>query len=149
MGGALGGAVYTAPKFFVKMPLVAKIAVGLGASIGFSFLGMPSAGAGASGAMIADLASTTFATQLKDEMLEDVEYVDADTLSDTGMCDENGEAIVMDDEGVCYAMNDDGEYEAVGMANDFSLQDPNVNMQSTSMLPLQDAYSLQNPYDLM
>lgn len=150
LGGALGGAIYTAPKFFVKTGLMANIGIGIVASMALNYFNMPSASAGAMGALVSDIGRTQFATSLKDDF-EDAQYVDPSTLSDTGLCDESGNSVVMDDEGVVYTLNDEGDYQAIGMSNEFNLSDENVNQQSVSMLPLNDAYSLQgnSPYDLM
>jgi len=102
----------------------------------------PSVGAGAAGAAMLDLAKGKLAMVLKDDM-EDAEYVDSDTLSDTGFCDENGNGVVMDDDGVVYALQDNGDYQAIGMAEDvFNLQDTLAENE----FPMSDAYSLSESY---
>jgi len=143
--GALGGGVYTAPFFVVKMPLLGKLAWGVAGSIAATMLTKNAAvGAGMAGAMAHDIAKSKIPTLNDDYDLQDTEYVDADTLSDTGYMDDEGNALVMDDDGVVYALNDDGDYEA--MSDIYSLQE-GTDMQSVSMIPMQDnAYALAMGY---
>jgi hypothetical protein len=143
--GAVGGALFAATRF-VKMPLWMRLALGAGGSVGVSMVGMPFVGAGLAGATAYHAAQTLLpATLLNDdgEDLEDAEYVDYDTLQDSGYKDENGNSILQDDNGIMYALNDDGELQAVGDAYEL-----NDSLQNVSMVPLQDAYSLSNPYAL-
>lgn len=136
--GALGGGLLLLTRFFA-MPLWARTGIGYAGGIGISMAGAPFVGAGLSGATTFNLGQNLFGNFLNDD-LEDTEYVDPDTLSDTGMVDDNGDPIVMDDDNVMYALNDGGELQAIGDAN---------NLQNVSMVPLQDAYSLNaGPYDL-
>lgn len=141
--GGLGGAVYTLPRFMFTMPWYAKLGWGLVSSIGLSMLKFEKAGAGAAGAFVNDLAQTSFG--LADENLNNTQFVDPDTLQDTGMIDDGGNAVVMDDDGVLYALNDGGDYEAIG--DIYSLQE-GTNMPDVSMLPLQDSYALNSGYAL-
>ena len=145
-GGALGGALYTAPQFAFAMPWWGKLLYGGAVAIAAGAAGAPSVGAGSAGAAVFDLAKNKFALALKDDM-QDAEYVDSDTLSDTGFCDENGNEVVMDDDGVAYQLNDDGDYQAIGMADDlFALNDGyrGDDMNQLSMVPVADAYSLND-----
>lgn len=138
-GGAVGGALYTAPQFFLKLPLWGKGLYALGASVAAAKFKAPSVGAGMAGAFVQDLAKTLFSTSLKD--LDNANYVDASTLSDSGYLDEDGNQVLCDNSGNMFALADDGEYVPVGNMAD-------MDIQTTSMLPLQDAYSLQDPYSL-
>lgn len=138
-GGAVGGALYTAPQFFLKLPLWGKGLYALGASVTAAKFKAPSVGAGMAGAFVQDLAKTLFSTSLKD--LDNANYVDASTLSDSGYLDEDGNQVLCDNSGNMFALADDGEYVPVGNMAD-------MDIQTTSMLPLQDAYSLQDPYSL-
>lgn len=145
--GALGGAIYTVPKFVFKMPIWAKGLWAVGASVGLGMMKFKSAGAGISGAFASDLANSLFATSLKDDNLNDTQYVDPATLSDTGFEDaDSGNAIMSDSSGNVYALNDSGEYQQIGTMQD--LQDDSMsedsNLQSVSMVPLQDPYSLND-----
>lgn len=140
--GAIGGALFAGTRL-IHMPLWMRLAAGAGGCIGLSMAGMPFVAAGLAGATSYHAAQTLLpATLLNDdgEDLEDADYVDSDTLEDIGYVDEEGNPIVMDDDNVMYALSDDG-LEAIGYGTD---------IQSVSMIPLQDAYSLNagNPYDL-
>ncbi len=105
----------------------------------------PFVGAGIAGAATYQLATTLFpAGALNDAEMEDTEFVDPNTLSDTGMCDEGGNPIVQDEMGGAYSLQDDGELVPVG--DSYSLQQ-GTDMRSVSMLPLQDnRFSLSSPY---
>jgi len=138
-GGAVGGALYTAPQFFVKLPWWGKGLYAIAASVTAAKFKAPSIGAGMSGAFVQDMAKTLFSTSLKD--LDNANYVDASTLSDSGYLDEDGNQVLCDNDGTMFALADDGEYVPVGNMAD-------MDIQTTSMLPLQDAYSLQDPYSL-
>ncbi len=138
LGGAAGGGLYLAPQFLIKMPLWAKALYGFGGAVAAAKFGFPSVGAGMAGGMAVDAGKQFLSTALKD-----ADYVDADTLSDTGYRDQNGNAVVMDDNGDVFALNDDGEYQFIGEADDL-LEDDTTDMQSVSMIPLQD----ENPYNL-
>ena len=62
--------------------------------------------------------------------------------------DENGNPIMIGDDGTVYALNDAGELEEMGdvyqLQDAYSLNDSASNLQSVSMLPLQDG----GPYSL-
>jgi len=137
--GATGGAVYTVPKFFFQIPWWGKLLYGVPLSVGLSMSGRPNMGAGAAGALVGDMAQLAFG--LSDGDMQNAQWVDPDTLSDTGLEDEYGNAVSVDDDGVLYALNDEGEYEAIGDA--FSLNEGS-NLQSVSMLPLSDIYALND-----
>lgn len=143
-GGALGGAIYSAPQFIVKLPTWGKVAYGVATAIGAGMMKAPSVSAGIAGATSFDLIRTLASPMLKDD-LEDAEYVDPSTLSDSGLEDENGNAVAIDDNGNVFALNDGGDYVMIGRKEDlqdaFDLQD---DMQSVSMVPLSDPYSLQD-----
>jgi len=131
--GGMGGAIYTAPALFMKMPLWGKIVWGIGGSMALNMLKYPNMANGHSGAFVHDL-FLRYVPTLNDDLLEN-EYVNPYALSDTGFVDDNGNAVVMDDDGVMY-IEDGEELQAIGDAYD--LQD---DMQTVSMLPLQDPYS--------
>jgi hypothetical protein len=139
--GALGGAAY-ALTYAVRMPKMLRYAIGFGGAITAGALGAPFIGAGMAGATAfgaaKDLLSSVGVPMLADEGMEDAEYVDADTLSDTGYMDDNGNMILSDANGNVYALNDNGELEEMGDA--YSLND---GMQTVSMVPLSD-----DPYAL-
>lgn len=143
--GALGGGLYLAPQAAFKIPTWGKLLYGLVGGATLHLMKAPNVGSGFAGAMTYDVGKSMLGTVLKDGEFTDVEYVDPSTLSDTGLQDENGNAVVMDDDGIVYALQDDGVYEAIGTQEDledaYSLQD---NMQSVSMTPLSDPYSLSN-----
>jgi hypothetical protein len=145
--GALGGAAFTATRL-IQMPLWMRLLLGAGGSMGLSMAGLPFIGAGLMGATTYHAGQTLLpATLLNDdgEDLEDADFVDADTLEDSGYTDEQGNAIVMDDDGIMYTLNDDGDLEAIGDA--YSLNEDS-DMQTVSMIPMQDQYSLNSPYSL-
>lgn len=154
-GGIVGGGVYVAPKFLWKFPLWGKILYGVGAASMANVFKSPNVGSGIMGATMLDVAQSLASVGLKDEGLEDVEYVDPSTLSETGFEDEAGNKIVMDDDGVVYALNGNGEYQAIGNRNDLPMDDDDdegmgEDLQTVSMLPLQDIYALSggNNYSL-
>jgi hypothetical protein len=153
LGGAVGGAIFTAPAFFIGLPLWGKLAWGLGASVVANLAKYDHVGAGISGAMVNDIARSNFGAMLNDGELEDAEYVDPSTLSDTGFMDEGNNSIVKDTDGTIFALNDDGSYQAIGTTRDLPSQgisDSGTNMTGVSMLPLMDAYSLSSssPFSL-
>lgn len=138
--GGVGGLAYVAPKaVFKNMPTWAKIAWGVGGSVALNMFKYPNVAAGLSGAMAADVAREFLPTMLNDDDLQDTEWVDKNTLSDTGYVDGQGNPVLMSDNGTAYALNQDNDLEELGDA--YSLQD---DMQNVSMLPLQDAYSLSS-----
>jgi len=141
LGGAIGGALFTAPSFFMKLPLWGKLAYGIGGAMILGVMKYDHIGAGVTGALVNDIARTSFPTMLADN-LEDAEFVDPSTLSDTGLEDGNGNAVVMDDEGIVYALNDSGDYQAIGTTSDLEA------MQETSLpsFPLSDVYALNDGY---
>jgi hypothetical protein len=142
--GAAGGLVPIATNL-LPIGKIPKIGINYGLSILASMFFNPFLGAGIAGATTVQLAGTLFpAFALNDGEMEDTEFVDPNTLSDTGMCDEGGNPIVEDDMGDAYALQDDGEL--VPMGNSYALQE-GTDMRSVSMLPLQDSpYALQSAY---
>jgi hypothetical protein len=146
LGGAMGGAIYTVPSFVIGLPWWGKLVWGVGGAIGLNLLKMPSLGSGQAGAMTNDLARSLMPTLLKDGDLEDAEYVDPRTLSDTGFEDEAGNQVVSDSNGNVFSLNDRGEYQMIGTTKDLPMND---GLPSVSMLPLQDnPYNLQDAYSL-
>lgn len=140
--GAVGGVLFAGIE---KLPLKPwlKFAAGFGGAILVSsFANSPNVAAGLSGATAYSAAKTFFPSFLGDN-LEDVSYVDPNTLSDSGYVDGQGNAIVQDTEGVMYALNDGGDLEAIGDA--YSLQD---GMQSVAMLPLSNDFALNDRFDI-
>jgi hypothetical protein len=137
--GALGGALFLATRL-VSMNKWVRTAVGFGGAVGLSYFKAPFVGAGMAGATAYQLGESLLPAGLLHDDLEDAEYVDANTLSDSGMDDENGYPIMVSENGSAYALNDNNELEPLD--DDYSLQD---GMQSVSMVPLQDAYSLSSP----
>jgi hypothetical protein len=131
--GFLGGAGYTLPMVFMKPNTLTRGIIGVAGAMILSFMNMPFVAAGVSGALGADMTKAALSSSgLADDYdLQDVDYVDEDTLSDSGYVDENGNAVVMDDDGIMYALNDGGDYEAIGDA--YSLQE---DAQDVMMLPL-------------
>jgi hypothetical protein len=143
--GALGGAAFTATRL-IAMPLWMRLLLGAGGSMGLSMAGAPFIAAGLMGATTYHAGQTLLPSALLNddgEDLEDADYVDADTLEDSGYTDEEGNQIVMDEDGIMYALNDNGDLEAIGDA--YALNE-NSNMQSVSMVPLQDPYALASSY---
>jgi hypothetical protein len=138
--GAVGGGLFTATRM-VSMPMWIRVLVGYGGSMALSMMNAPFVGAGLAGATTSHLAERLLPIgMLNDgEELEDTEYVDPSTLSDTGMCDDNGNDILMDNDGIAYALNDSGELEAIGEGSD---------IQGVSMIPLSDPYALNDAYQL-
>lgn len=140
-GSAYGVGVHLA-KSHVKNQWV-KAGAGVALAMGLGMAGMPFVAAGAAGAAGSDLIQSIMQHGLNDGEMNDVEYVHPDTLSDSGMMNEMGEAIVMDDEGMCYSPDEDGTYHAIGDV--YSLQDA-TDIQGVSMVPLQAQG--RNPYNL-
>lgn len=136
--GALGGALFLMTRA-VPMPNYLRPIVGFGGSILLSTMAkspMMAAGmAGATAYYLGDKIIPKFMPNLLNDDFEDGDWVDADTLSDTGYVDANGNAIMQDGDGVYYQLNDAGELEASGM-------------QGTTMAMLDDPYDLSGPYDL-
>lgn len=139
--GGLGGGLYLVPKLVLKnMPVWQKVLLGIGGSVALNMAKQPNVAAGFSGAMVADVARSMFPTLLNDDDdLQDTEWVDPNSLSDSGHVDEYGNPVLMSDTGTAYALNENNELEEIGEGTD---------LQSVSMLPLQDAYSLNDPYSL-
>lgn len=139
--GGLGGVTYLAPKAVLKnMPLWQKVLWGVGGSVALNVLKYPNVAAGHAGAMVADVAKSMFPTMLNDDDdLQDAEWVDPNTLSDSGSVDQYGNPVLIGDNGTAYALNENNELEVLNDAYD--LQDPyelQDDMQSVSMLPLYD-----------
>lgn len=154
--GAIGGALFSAVEKFIPSagttkapnPWV-KLAVGFAGSIlASNFLKAPNIGAGLAGATAYDFAKSSLPTLLHDG-LEAVGYVDPSTLCDSGYIDSQGNAIVQDNDGILYALNDSGDLQAVGDAYDlndgYSLQE---SIQSSAMIPLSDPYALSDRFDI-
>jgi len=132
LSGAAGGAAYGAVTAHFKPSVMVKTLGGVAIAMGFAYFGMPFMGAGLAGATGSDAAKEAMTKFGLADGMTDVEYVDADSLSDSGYDDENGNAIVMDDDGIMYRLADDGDgYEAIGDA-----------------YSLQDGYALENGYAL-
>jgi hypothetical protein len=142
--GAAGGLVPIATNL-LPIGKIPKIGINYALSILASMFFNPFLGAGIAGATTVQLAGTVFpAFALNDGEMEDTEFVDANTLSDTGMCDEGGNPIVQDEMGDSYALQDDGEL--VPVADAYALQE-GTDMKSVSMYNLQDSpYALQSAY---
>lgn len=144
--GAIGGALFVGTRL-ISMPFYVRTAVGYAGAVAASLvLKMPFVGAGLAGATTANLLQNLLpATMLHDDDLQDTNYVDPNTLSDTGMDDENGNPIVMDEDGTAYALAENGEMSEVDMGDA-------SDMQAMSMVPLYDnnpfALSQNNPYAL-
>lgn len=134
--GAVGGGLFLATRMF-NMPLWVRGLIGYGGSVALAMMNSPFVGAGMAGATTYFLGQTLLPSTLLKDDLEETDYVDSDTLEDTGYIDEYGNSIVMDDDQVMYALNDDDELEAIGDAYDLA------DMQNVSMIPLQD-----DPYAL-
>lgn len=131
LGGVGGGILYNSHRFLFTTGPIVKGVIGLGGGMALSYFGAPALGAGAAGAMTTDVMNSLFGGSLKD----DIEYVDPSTLSDSGLMDDEGNAVAVDDSGNLYALNDEGNYEFIGDA--YSLAE-NSDMQNVSMLPLYD-----------
>jgi len=144
--GAAGGSLFLATRL-IKLPLMARAGLGYLGSMALSmYAKAPFLAAGLAGATTYELAGNLLQPLgfLNDGDLEDVEYVDPNTLSDTGMEDGEGNQIVMDDNGNAYALQSNGELEEVGDA--YALQDANT-MGGISMYNLADnPYALSSPY---
>lgn len=145
--GAIGGALFAGTRL-VDMPVWVRCLVGFGGAIGFGMINSPNVSAGMAGATSYYLIDKyTPVGLLHDDSMEDANYVDSDTLRDSGYMDENGNAVLCDGDGVMYQLNDNNELEAIG--DIYSLNDGS-NLESVSMLPLTDPYALNdgNPYNL-
>jgi hypothetical protein len=153
--GALGGVLLLPIEMLpLKTPILKIIAGFAGSIIASSFLNSPNVGAGLAGATAYNASKVLFPTFLHD--MNPVNYVDPSTLCDSGYTDDKGNAIVQDNDGVLYQLNDSGDLVAVGDAyqlNDahglsdiYSLNDS--GMRSVSMIPLQDPYSLNDRFDI-
>jgi hypothetical protein len=151
LAAGIGAALYTGPQMLIKLPLWAKALIGTGIGVGGHMMKFPNIASGAVGAMTFDLLQQVLGAMLNDDMM-DTEYVDPSLLSDTGYCDRRGNSVVMDDDGIVYALNDDGDYEATGGIEDLQKMYGASALQSVSMLPLQDnspfALSQGNPFAL-
>jgi hypothetical protein len=151
--GALGGVAYTAIEMLPFKPWM-KIASGfIGSILASSFLNSPNVGAGLAGATAYNASKVLFPSLLHD--MENVHYVDPNTLCDSGYVDSQGNAIVQDHDGVMYQLNDHGDLVAVGDAyqlNDaHGLSSPyqlNDDYRSVSMVPLSDPYALNDRFDI-
>jgi len=139
--GAIGGALMVGVDMLPFKKWI-KLSIGAAGSIAASVFNAPHIGSGMAGALAYSSVRTMFPTLLSDD-LEDAQYVDPATLSDSGYIDDNGNAIVQDNSGVMYQLQDNGDLNAIGDA--YSLND---SMQSVSMLPLSDPYSLNDRFDI-
>lgn len=141
--GGIGGALHEAPRFVTKLSMPMQIGWDILGTIALAkFAKQPSMSAGFAGAAAAKHMESMFSKAMHDN-LEDYDYVDPSTLSDSGFDDEFGDPIVMDDDGNLYALSEDGEgYEEMGHMDDFD----GANVEDASMLNLQSggsAYALQ------
>jgi hypothetical protein len=139
--GGIGGALHEVPRFVTKLSPMMQIVYDVAGTVVLAkFMKQPEVSLGFAGASVSRHMEQIFKKSLKDN-LEDYDYVDPSTLSDSGFDDESGNAVVMDDEGNMYALADDGEsYEPVGHIDDFELEDP---LQKSALINLND-----NPYAL-
>lgn len=144
----LAGAAYGGGTSYFKIGNPwAKAGIGVVGFMGLTHLKMRDLGAGLLGAMGADVVKPLLSKMLNDGDMHDIQYVDPATLSDSGMCDNHGNPIIVDKQGICYSQDHEGTLHEMGDV--YSLSDPTSNMQSVSMLPLQEEYNLSaNPYNL-
>lgn len=153
--GAAGGAIHEVPRFFTKLDTVPQIGFDIVGTVLLATLAkQPAASAGFAGAATSRWMDRMFKKSMNDD-LQDFEYVDPNTLSDSGFDDEFGDAVVMDDDGNLFALSDDGEtYEMIGHMDD--MDDDGMNddfgddLEDVSMIPLQggNPYALSNEYAL-
>lgn len=139
--GAAGGVAYTGLSMVVKKPMM-RLLVGTAGSMALAMMVNPYIGAGMMGATANDAVKPLLAKVGLADDLEDMDYIPADSLSDTGYVDDNGESVMSDSDGIIYELQD-GTYTAVGdsydlqdnyeMSDVYALSD---DMQSVSMLPL-------------
>jgi hypothetical protein len=141
--GALGGSLLLATKF-IPVNKWLRTGIAYAGSIAVSKYVNPFMGAGLAGATTIKLLEGLFpAMALNDGEMEDAKYIDPDTLSDTGMDDDNGNPILADSMGNAYALNENNELEEM---------EEGFNMKSVSMLPLQEeaypgnAFALSSSY---
>jgi len=138
--GAIGGGLFLGTRL-VTMPLWARTSLGYAAAIALGMFNAPFVGAGMAGATTYHLGQSLLpVAMLHDEgEMEDADFVDQDTLSDTGAIDRNGNPVVIDDNGAAYALNDNNELEPMSSAD----------LESVSMNKLSDEFDLsENPYNL-
>ncbi len=127
-GGALGGALFTGTRL-VEMPFWIRAIVGYGGAVGIAMVSAKAANvsAGMAGATTYYLLDKFVPGGLLHDDMQDADYVDADSLSDSGYMDESGNAILCDGEGILYQLNDSNELEAIGdiysLNDDYDLQD--------------------------
>lgn len=136
MSGAAGGLAYVGLGMLTKKPMYRLIG-GVAMSVGLAMFMNPYMGAGAMGATVSDGVKPLLSKFGLADDLEDMDYVPADTLEDTGYMDDDGNEILQDSDGVVYQLSEDGSYTAVGDVYDledaYALSD---SMQNVSMLPL-------------
>lgn len=135
-GGALGGALFTGTRM-IDMPLWMRTVVGYGGAVGLALVTSKAGNvsAGLAGATTYNLLAQMLPIGLLHDDSMDNDYVDADTLSDSGYMDEKGNAVLCDDDGILYQLNDSNELQAVGDL--YSLQDDGE---------FNDEYSLASGY---
>ena len=148
--GGLGGLLFLGTRAIpIDMPpLVRGIGLGFGGSVLLAMLTKSThMAAGMAGASVYYLGEKDIAPLapglLHDDfdLQDNAEWVDADTLEDSGYEDENGNSIVMDEDGIMYALNDRDELVAID--DNFDLQDEVVDLQTLNMVPLEGPdYSL-------
>jgi hypothetical protein len=146
-GAALGGLGYLGLSFIpVGKYWYVRNILGGGIAIGTAWMGAPNIASGMTGANAYDLGRKILLKMnvaLNDDMgddLEDTEYVDPATLQDTGMEDQEGNPVVMDDDNILYALSDGNELTAIGDAQ---------NMPGAGMILQDNPYALSdNPYSL-
>ena len=113
--GAGGGAVYAlGSNYLTGLNRVTRAAVGFGAAFLVSYMFNPLAGTGIAGATAADITRSMFGLSEGGE-LEDNEYISADDLQE-------GEIFVNDQDEV-FALNEGGDMEFVGMADELDLSE--------------------------
>jgi hypothetical protein len=145
-----GGAAYGIGIDMIKVQNPwAKAGIGAGAALGFGFLGMRNVSAGVAGAAGSDLGRAMFSKIGLNDGMENVEYVDPHTLSDSGLEDEHGNAIIKDRRGICYQQGSDGALHEMGDIYSLSAS-AGQDMHNNALINLDDDdYSLSsNPYNL-
>lgn len=150
-GGSVGGLIKLGVDV-IPIKWYWKTAIGYTGAIGSAMMGAPNVGSGIAGATTHDLGKrllTKFGIALNDDMeddFEDADYVDADTLRDTDLETDMGEAIVMDDDDVMYALQDDGDLRAIGDGQNYGGASMLTLSAGSNPYDLSNAYALSDPY---
>src|ERR1700761_8383042 len=152
---AAGGAIHEAPRF-LKEPLsdMMQGAWDVGGAYAIAKIGKsPTAAAGFVGAAASRWMDKLFHKSMHDGYdLSAYEYVDPDTLSDSGFDDDFGDPVMMDDDGNMYALNEMGDgYDLAGHIDDYDdgMHDNGMDddMEDLALINLQDSpYELQAGY---